>query len=115
MSTILTSRSPYVVVMPSPQPYIGSCGLAAGMVRYNNGILEAFDGYSWINISTYTDVSLSPSATAAIFWAVGKMEEEARLQAFIDKYPALKTAKDNYELIKALVLSENSSDNTPTT
>ena len=111
MSTILTSHSPYVAVTCSPQPYVGTCSPGAGMVRYNNGILEAFDGYSWINISTYVDVSLLPPATTAIVWAQEKMAEEARLQALMDKYPALKTAKDNYELIKTLVLSENPSDN----
>jgi hypothetical protein len=51
-------------------------------------------------------MTLSSEAEAAIKWASEKMREDQKLEELCKKYPALQHAKDNFELIKALVQDE---------
>lgn len=76
------------------------------MLRYSGNNFEVFDGYSWVTINAHSSIGMTQDAHEAIQWVRRKMREEAKIQTAIDKFPALKQAKENYELIKQLVMSE---------
>ena len=79
-----------------------------GNVRYNPSIqqMEVYDGNMWQTISSGATVGLSYEADSAVRWAIEKMKEEEKLKAKLDKYPALKDAYDQLEMVKALVYGE---------
>lgn len=88
-------------------PYIGpamdSGRELEGDLRINNGQLEVFAGGCWMMIDTSVNVAMTPDAQQALEWAKKKMQQEKEEEELCKKYPALKTAKDKYEMIKALV------------
>lgn len=80
-----------------------------GSVRTRSGGLEYYDAKfkCWLPLpGSEVRVELAPHVTHVLGWAYRKMEEEAKLDALAKKYPAFKQAKDNYEVIKALVTNE---------
>lgn len=82
-------------------------GVTSGSLRIENGILEAYTGYSWVPADTsYTTVSLTPMTTRILEWAEQKMQEEILEKTLHEKYPALKSAKGQYEMIKQICQSE---------
>ncbi len=92
-------------------PYISNYNnqTMVGMVRYNNGHLEVYDGNSWLMLATSSvHIDLSGSANAAISWALSKMAEEAELQRLSDENPAVKIAYENVkraaEQLKATII-----------
>lgn len=107
------SGGTHVVVMngnPSG-PYISNYNnqTMIGMVRYNNGHLEVYDGNSWLMLATSaTHIDLSGSANAAIAWAMSKMAEEAELERLSEQHPAIKAAYENMkraaEQLKATII-----------
>ena len=107
------STSPSVIVSGSNPmlPYINMANPSAGNVRYNGGLtkFEVYDGYNWLQIDNIpvAGISLTPAAEAAIQWAQQKMIEESKIKALCEKFPALQKAKDNFDIIKALVENEN--------
>ena len=81
-----------------------------GEIRYNVSIqrLEVYDGQMWIELNTsHASVGLTPDAEHAIDWARKKMDEERRIDELCEKFPGLKKAKDNYELMLNLVKDES--------
>jgi len=91
----------------------GSSSVTSGSLRMENGILEAYNGYSWVPASgQYSTVNLSPSAVRILDWADQKMAEEANEQQLIEKYPSLGSAKGQYEMIKKICQAEENLDNT---
>jgi len=90
-------------------PYIGNNGSGAGMVKFNNTSqsLEVFDGSNWMPLtSNYVSVEMSVYGNTIMQWAAKKMEEEQRILALASQYPAVKNAKEQLDIIMALVNQE---------
>ena len=80
-----------------------------GSVRYNpnRNALEVWNGSSWMVIAdTHTTVDLSPEIENILRWARKKMTEEYKLEHLMSKYPALRNAHDQFQLVKHLVAEE---------
>lgn len=104
----LTSSSTYITVQNPYLPTTYSNGMNVGQVRYNSSTqnMEVYDGNMWHIIANGATVGLSGDADAAIRWAIEKQREELELKAKMAKYPALKDAYDQLEMVKALVYGE---------
>lgn len=90
-------------------PYISPGAVGAGMIRWNANMnqIEVNDGNSWLPVNMeYSTIEMTPEAESLLDWARQKRAEEAKLQAMIEKYPALKKAKDSYDLIWNLIKDE---------
>lgn len=77
-----------------------------GSVRTNKGGLEQYDAGSdcWLPLpGSDVKVEISPHVQVVLDWAWVKMQEEYKLEELAAKYPAFKQAKENYDLIKAMV------------
>ena len=109
MIRTIHSHSPYLVTSQTSDPYISSGQVPeySGSIKYDSIYgLQVYNGNSWIPIETVSSMTLSSEAEAAIKWASEKMREDQKLEELCKKYPALQHAKDNFELIKALVQDE---------
>ena len=104
----LTSSSEYLTVQGYDPAEIYGGALSAGQVRYNpnNQQMEVYDGANWYSITNGVTVGLSWDADNAIRWAIEKQKEEQELKDKMDKYPALKDAYEQLEMVKALVYGE---------
>lgn len=95
-------------------PYISPGAVGAGMVRWNNSTerMEVNDGNSWQTLPTsYATIDLSPETIQILTWARKQYVEDRRLQAMIDKYPALKKAKHNFDILLKLTKDDYDSTN----
>jgi hypothetical protein len=99
-------------------PYIPSTMPSAGIVRYNNGHLEVYDGTTWHDIggNGQAMVSMTSNAVSAIIWAEKKMLEELHLKELAEKHPAvadavahLQQAENRLQVVAALVEEETKS------
>lgn len=104
----INSSGRYITVSggPASGPYISPGSSGAGMVRWNSSMnqIEVNDGNSWISMSMgYSTVELTPDAESLLDWARQKRQEEQRLKEMMEKYPALKKAKDNFDILFDLV------------
>lgn len=74
-----------------------------GELRYNpqSNIFEVYNGMSWIQY--YPSITYAPQILDAINWIENKKIEELKLLELCDKYPTLQKAKDNFDLVFALV------------
>ena len=77
-----------------------------GMLRTNNGTVEYYNGsaggwYQWIGVSL--NISLYPALQDAMFWAIEEQGKAAQLEEKMKKFPSLRQAKDNFDMVKALV------------
>jgi hypothetical protein len=85
----------------------GSSSITSGSLRIQDGHLEAYTGYSWTPIASENGiVGLTSNAEQALDWACKKMIEEKEEQILIEKYPALASAKGQYDMIKQLCKAE---------
>jgi len=93
-------------------PYV-NCGpddprAVPGDVRYSNHMFQVFASGCWTTLfSNVADVSLRDDDINALRWAKDKMLEEETEKKLMNKYPALKKAKENYNTIRALVENDN--------
>jgi len=95
---MLSGKHMYVNGGYNNMPYVNNSNTSAGMVRYNNGNLEVYDGAAWLIISGGTaSVGLNGAAEAAIDWAMRKMAEEAAIKELAEKHPAVQIALANLE------------------
>lgn len=111
----ITGGGKYVIVNggTSSPLYISPGAVGAGMMRYNPNTsnIEISDGNSWREMgSSYTSVGLTSEAESLLDWAQQKRSEEQQMQSMIEKYPALKKARDNYDLIWNIVKDEQFKD-----
>ena len=84
---------------------------ASGQLRYNNYMIEVYDGSTWRQLNqNYTNISLDPGAYEAIEWARKKMQEERELEALAKQYPILEDAMRDLEVIKVLVRGKRNHD-----
>jgi hypothetical protein len=66
--------------------------------------IEVNDGNSWKPLgASFASVGLTAETETLLDWAREKRTEEHRLQEMMEKYPALKKAKDNFEIVLNLV------------
>ena len=80
-----------------------------GVVRTNHGGLEYYDAsiHAWFPYpGSEVNLEISPYYQDVLNWAMDKMFKEKQELELMEKYPALKTAKQNYETVKALVENE---------
>lgn len=93
----------------TPSYYPDDNNLHDGSVRTNRGGLEYYDSKSrcWFPLpGADVKVELGPQIEMVLQWAYKKMDEEEKLKQLAEKYPALKQAKENYDIVKALVQNE---------
>lgn len=84
---------------------------ASGELRYNNNMVEVFDGSTWRQLNqSYTNISLDIGMVEAIEWARKKMLEEKELEKLAKEYPILEDAMRDLEVIKTLVRGKRNSD-----
>lgn len=86
-------------------PYAPADGIT-GNLRLNNGTIEVFCISNWIPISGEYNIQLDARTQGILMWAEDKMREERNLEELCKKYPALEKAKQNFDLIKAMVNEE---------
>lgn len=82
-----------------------------GSIRNSQGGLEYYDAGNncWLPLpGANVNINLGPRVEMALEWAYKKMAEEDQIASLVKKYPALKSAKENYEIVKALVQNETS-------
>jgi hypothetical protein len=90
----------------SSMPYISPGAVGAGMIRYNGNIqsLEINDGISWQTVpQNFPIIDLNSEAVEILDWARDKRLEEQRLQSMLEKYPGLRKAKENFDLMLNIV------------
>ena len=74
-------------------PYVDMSRPSAGMVRYNGGNLEVYDGSSWLPMtSSYPQIELDNFTMETVQWARQKMEEEKRMLELAAKHPTVADA-----------------------
>lgn len=88
----------------SNRSYISQNSLSgSGMVRYNtsNQSLEAFDGYSWINVDgVVLQIGLDTEAQYIMDWAKKKMEQERRIEEYAQRFQSVKFAKEELDTVQ---------------
>jgi len=80
-----------------------------GVIRTNHGGLEYYDAgiNDWLPYpGSEVNLEISSHYQDVLNWAMDKMFKEKQELELMEKYPALKTAKQNYETVKALVENE---------
>lgn len=95
-----------VMVQQSPK-YHGSIPVppsaVPGTVWHDGQRMKVYTGSSWQDVGDDVHVFGSIELQNVVFWARKKMSEEEREAELQEKFPALKQAKDNYDLIRKLV------------
>jgi hypothetical protein len=104
----ITTGGRYITVSggSGSNPYISPGSVGAGMLRWNPNMncMEVSDGNIWKTLSMdYASVSLTPEAESLLDWARQKKQEEQSLEAMMEKYPGLKKAKENFDLMLNIV------------
>ena len=113
----INSISPHIYTAHSATPYIGQNGYAsnapAGQVWWDTTLqcLKVSDGNTWFTIQPSVDIGLSPSTEEAINWAQRKMREEQELKELMKKHPGLKDAKQQFDVMLALVKNYDNDSN----
>jgi hypothetical protein len=97
MTTIVQSYSQYLTVSHSPGQYIGNNGQGAGQMRFNTTSqkVEAYDGNSWITLTSFTNVDTNHKVTEAMHWVHTKMLEENDVKQLAKKHKSVAAALEN--------------------
>jgi hypothetical protein len=111
VETVNSSDASIYVTHQGYTPYYNpdDKNLHDGAVRTKNGGLEYYDTKynNWMPLpSTDVKIEIAPHVQVVLDWAHLKMKEELELEQLVAKYPALKQAKENFEIVKALVRNE---------
>jgi hypothetical protein len=82
-----------------------SQGVGFGQIAFDFNMqqLQVHDGYGWKALTQDVTLSTNPMLNDTVIWAMKKMQEERDMVTKMEKFPALKKAHDNLELIKHLV------------
>lgn len=74
-------------------PYVDTSRPSAGLVRYNNGNIEVYDGGSWLVMqSSYPTIELDHETREILQWAQNRMVEEERMKALAKSHPTVADA-----------------------
>lgn len=109
MITNIVSNSRYLFVTNlqsnwSPQAYTkSSSDLVVGDIRFSSGNLEYWNGSCWTILNQTATIYVNPDTEALLEWVKEKRDEELRERDLLAKSPALRKAKENYDIIKALI------------
>ena len=80
-----------------------------GMIRIWGTDMQVFTGSSWQMLSSsYATVSIDQEVLEVIQWARKSMQEEEKIKVLMEKHPGLKSAREQFEIMKILVTQENS-------
>jgi hypothetical protein len=77
-----------------------------GMLRYQNGRLEVFDGSGWIMMNMNVTVGLDAQGESAIAWAIERQAQEKRWADMAQSHPAVAdamAARDQAEAALSMV------------
>jgi glutathionyl-hydroquinone reductase len=105
----------YVAVTGGPAGnYVNNTGLmSVGQLQFNTHSqqLEMYNGKEWqsVNLGTY-HVGLNPRAEDILDWAAKKMFEERDLKERMEKYPGLKDAYEQFQIMDILTTKEEQND-----
>lgn len=110
ISNIITTGKYLTAVPPIGSMTINLTTAHAGMVRYGSSGLEAFDGYSWFPVAQPSTIGLTWEAEQLLDWVRSKKLEEEKIDELCQTNPALHKARENFEIIKKLVMHEVTSD-----
>lgn len=110
MKTAIQTSSPYLYVSTgNSYNYCGDLvtdqpGAAVGELRYSGTDIYAWTGTDWTLLGeTVIQIDTDFDLDATIEWVRKKKEEEERIEKLCEKFPSLAKAKENYDIIKALV------------
>jgi len=79
--------------------YIDTTKPSAGLVRYQGGNFEVFDGSSWLPMASgYPMIELDGVTQEAVAWVKRKMVEEKRLEELAKSHPTVADAIDAVRL-----------------
>lgn len=111
IENIISLDASIFVITNSHTPYYNpdDKNLHDGSVRTRGGGLEYYDAKynSWLPLpGCEARIEISHHVQTILEWAYTKMQEEDKLNALVEKYPTLKQAKENYDIVKALVQNE---------
>ena len=100
----IDSISPYLVVqtdLPS-RPFVDNSDSFGGLLRWNSQLnqQEVYDGSDWVPFDHETaTINLDRETESLLEWAREKREEEQKLCEMMEQYPALKKAKENFDVV----------------
>lgn len=111
ISNLVSYNRELIVNTHSATPYYNpdNTNFYDGAVRTCKGELEYYDAKAkcWYPLpGLVANIDLHTNMNVVLNWAMKKMDEEEKLKKLAEKYPALKQAKENYEIVKALVQNE---------
>jgi len=86
--------------------YVNTGASGAGSMRYYNNSIQVYDGYTWVSLNGSVSISLTTETEQLLDWVKQKRTEELNEQLLLDKYPALKSAKDSYTTVKQICEAE---------
>jgi hypothetical protein len=86
--------SPYMNAYGGVSTYVGSNpnNPMQGMLRYQNGALQVFDGTAWTHMNLNITVGLSSMGESAITWAQERMAQEQRWTELAKTHPSVADA-----------------------
>lgn len=65
--------------------------------------LMAYCDGKWHSVERHINLGLKPHTEKILEWANKKIQEEEQLDALCEKYPALKDARTQFEMLKILI------------
>ena len=90
----VSCTSAYMNAYGAPTAYVSSNpnNPVQGMLRYQNGSLEVFDGSGWISMNMNVTVGLDAQGESAITWALERMAQERKWAELAKQHPAVADA-----------------------
>lgn len=110
MIKTITSYNPYFSMNTLPDVYVNSTGnLDAGNLKYDvqSQCLKIHNGYGYEPFGQSVDIAPSQLMTDIMNWAYSKMQEEKLLQKRLDKYPSLKKAYEQFQILDQLTVEHD--------
>ena len=104
----VSCTSAYMNAYGAPTAYVNSNpnNPVQGMLRYQNGRLEVFDGSGWIMMNMNVTVGLDAQGESAITWALERMAQEKQWAELAQSHPAVAdamAARDQAEAALSMV------------
>jgi hypothetical protein len=107
MINTINSFNPYFTVHHSPSVYVTNTGnLDTGNIKYDvqTQCLKIHNGYQYDHFGGMAEIVPTQTMTDIMEWAWNKMLEEKKLQERLDKYPSLKKAHEQFQILDQLTV-----------
>ena len=101
IKTVSTGQSQYLRVFTSTPNYVSAHNAGqAGAMRFNmNGqYLEVYDGYSWQNVTSQTDIALTEETIDILNWAREQKNKQKEMKEWALTHPTLQSALEDLDL-----------------